>query len=276
VSFTDDSGTAVEMGGAKAITLLKSATTVSGNLALDGGRTLENATGETLTWAAGDFYLGIDPLGTTIGSGTIMNDAGGTVDIESDGVIARGAGVDTFSNAGTAIKSSTGTTTIATAVANLDTGVVDVKAGTLDIAGTVRGHGVIEVDGGALELDSTLTQNQEVMFTQAAGGNLVLTDPSSFLGYIMDFGKNTNDAIDLTGPGFGVPGASASTKLSFAENSQQTQGVLTITDGKLHAQLVLYGNYLSTGFHESAHSGGGTVITYTQPSPGHLELAAGH
>jgi fibronectin-binding autotransporter adhesin len=279
VNFTDDSGTAVETGGKKARTLLKSATTVSGDLALDGGRTLENTKGETLTWAAGDFYLGIDPLGVTVGGGTIMNDAGGTFDIESDGVVARGAGADTFSNAGTVTvtDSSKHTTTIATAFANLATGVVDVKSGTLDIAGAVsgagtaeHGTGMIEIDGGTLEIDTTLTQNQ-VTFTPA-GGNLVLADPSAFLGSIKNLG--TNDAIDLTGPGFGVPGASGTTKLNYVGNS--TKGVLTITDGKLRAQLVLFGDYVTAGFQESAYSGGGTEITYVQPSPGHLELAPGH
>jgi hypothetical protein len=177
----------------------------------------------------------------------------------------------------TVTDSSGHTTTIATTFANLATGVVDVKSGTLDIAGAVRGAGtvehgtgMIEIDGGTLEIDTTLTQNQ-VIFTPA-GGNLVLADPSAFLGSIKDLG--TNDAIDLTGPGFGVPGASSTTKLNYVGNS--TTGVLTITDGKLRAQLVLFGDYVTAGFQESAYSGGGTEITYVQPSPGHLELAPGH
>ena len=135
----------------------------------------------------------------------------------------------------------------------------------------MRGHGLVEIDGGTLELDSTLTQNQQVMFT-SNGGKLVLTNGTAFTGYITGFGSNQNDSIDLTGPGFGI--GYAQTTLSYTGNTKQ--GVLTVTDGKLQAKLILFGNYAAGGFHKSSDGGGGSLITYVPPSASHPTLAAGH
>jgi hypothetical protein len=267
MSFAGSGGTAVETG--TGTTLLKGSTTISANLALDGGRILENASGETLTWTSGDFYVGINPTGTSAGGGTIMNDAGATFDIASNGVIAHGTGTTTFINAGTVTKSNTGKTTIATAVANLSTGVMSVESGVLDIAGAVRGHGTMNIDGGTLELESTLTPNQKVSFT-AKGGGLVLADASAFTGSITGFGNNKNDTIDLTNAGFN--------NITLGYSGDSTQGVLIISDGNLQAQIRMFGDYVLAGFQTSPESGGGggTVITYVPPPPSHLELAPGH
>ena len=65
-------------------TLLKGVTKVNDTyLTLDGGRTLENA--GTLILQSGTIYLGYDPLATTQGGGTIVNDKGASFLIESDG-----------------------------------------------------------------------------------------------------------------------------------------------------------------------------------------------
>ena len=48
----------------------------SGYLCLDGGRTLQND--GTFNWTGGYIYLGLNPLGTTVGNATIVNSTGAT------------------------------------------------------------------------------------------------------------------------------------------------------------------------------------------------------
>jgi hypothetical protein len=271
VTFADDSGTAVETDktkSAKAVTLLESATLVSGNLALDGGRTLENA--KTLTWTSGDIYLGINPYGQTLGGGTILNDAGATFNVEGSGVLAGVAGKTAFRNYGTMSKSGAGTATITATLDNEATGIVEVQhGGTLDLAGGVSGHGMIDIAGGTLQVDSILTPFQQVKFTADKSG-LRLTDAPEFIGTISGF--DSTDTIDLTNFVFGA------TKWSYAGNSKQ--GVLTVIDSGLVAKLKLFGDYVMAGFafeksHE-ANGGPGTVFTYEAAPPAHLALAPGH
>ena len=99
-------------------TVLQGATSVSGNgVALDGGRVLENQ--GTLTWAGGAFNLGFHPYATTIGGGTIANDAGATFAIECDGAVTVTSGTTAFINNGTLTKSGTsGISHIGVAVTN--------------------------------------------------------------------------------------------------------------------------------------------------------------
>ncbi len=260
-SFTNS---VLESGGGT--TTLLGATTVYGNyFAMDGGRILDNQ--GALTWLAGNFALGVDPYGATAGGATIQNDADATFAIESDGVISRGGGATAFINDGTLTKSvTTGTTFIEVDLAN--SGAVQIKAGTLDLGGAVSGGGTITIDGGALTVESTMADAQTVVFG-AGGGALTLSDPAEFGALISGF--TAGDTIDLTGFAFG-----GSPTLSYTPNGDNTQGVLAITDGALQASLNLFGQYSAAGFQLGQDGGGGTVVTYVTPSPGHLALAAGH
>jgi large repetitive protein len=64
--------------------------------------------------------------------------------------------------------------------------------------------------------------------------------------------------------------------LSFVENAAKTKGVLTITDGTLHASITLFGLHVAAGFHLASDGAGGTDITYAPPPAAHLELAGKH
>jgi hypothetical protein len=84
-------------------------------------------------------------------------------------------------------------------------------------------------------------------------------------------GFAATDTLDLASFKFGT-----TEKHSFTENAAKTKGVLTITDGTLHASITLFGQYVATGFH-LAKDGAGTAITYVPPTAAaQQELAAGH
>ena len=54
----------------------------------------------TLTWAGGAFNLGFHPYATTIGGGTIENDAGALFAIQCDGAVTVTSGATAFINGG--------------------------------------------------------------------------------------------------------------------------------------------------------------------------------
>ena len=72
-------------------TLLDGATTDTGQINLDGGYVLANAGTFDVTGSA-VFYLGYNEYGTTVGSGTIQNDAGGTFDFQTASAVYNGIG----------------------------------------------------------------------------------------------------------------------------------------------------------------------------------------
>jgi autotransporter passenger strand-loop-strand repeat protein len=82
-------------------------------------------------------------------------------------------------------------------------------------------------------------------------------------------GFAATDTLDLAGFGF-----KSTEKLTFVENKAKTSGVLTVTDGVLHASVTLFGQYVVAGFHRASDGVAGTDITYASPPAAHLELAA--
>ena len=82
---------------------LKAGATLGGGtftpiLALDGGRVLQNDA--TFSWASGYFYLGYNPLDTTVGGATIVNSVGATFNDQTANQIYTNLGTDVFDNAG--------------------------------------------------------------------------------------------------------------------------------------------------------------------------------
>ena len=107
---------------------LKGISTLIGNVgvALDGGRVLQND--GTLNWTSSAIYMGYNPLGTTVGSSTIVNSSGATFNDAVAGSISNNTGTNVFNNAGTFETTfSSGTTTIGVAFNN--TGTVTVGTG---------------------------------------------------------------------------------------------------------------------------------------------------
>jgi hypothetical protein len=95
-----------------------------------------------------------------------------------------------------------------------------------------------------------------VSFT-AAGGDLQLDGPQSFLGVIEGFASppGVTEEIDLPTIAFG-PG----TSVTFTEAGNHHSGTLTVTNGSETANLTLLGVYSTANFTLSRDSYGGTLV----------------
>ncbi len=154
----------------------------------------------------------------------------------------------------------------------INTGTIAVSAGTVDLQKSIHGAGTLAVSGGAtLQLDDGVAATQTVAFS--GPGALKLTSAGNFSAAISGFGAG--DTLDLAAFGFH---AGAGETLGFVENGANTQGVLTVTDGSLHASIILLGQYSAAGFHKNSDGASGTAITYTPPvsASAAIQLAAGH
>jgi len=100
----------------------------------------------------------------------------------------------------------------------------------------------------------------------AAHGKLTVSATTGVALSISGFAAT--DTLDLAGFGF------KAAKLTFVENNAKTSGVLTVTDGALHASVTLFGQYIAKGFQLASDGAAGTDITYVQPPASHLELIA--
>ncbi|RBP11158.1 hypothetical protein DFR50_11744, partial [Roseiarcus fermentans] len=263
-------------------TLLQGATTVSSAyIALDGGRVLENAGTLTVNAASGygNFYLGYNPNGTTVGGGTIKNDAGATFNFQSASYVYSNTGTTAFINAG-ALKQTVMTGTTDVAVAFTNTGTVSVQTGTLEFdgggsssasaftvasgatldfgggtfaisGGTVNGAGALGVSGGTLALGAnavTAPSLAQTGGTIAGTGTLTVTGAAAFSG-------GSYDAE--TGPGTTLlQGATTDTAYDITLDGGrvlENAGTFTVnaTGG--------YGNF-NLGFNAyTTYVGGGTI-----------------
>ncbi len=143
---------------------------ISGPVAFDGGRSLEND--GTLTWTGGSITLGGGDGATTNHTATLINTAGAVLEIDTDGTInsAGFPGTATISNSGTIVSGGLGTTAV---YANLfNYGVVDVTEGTLALEQGVGGTGTFLLVGRS---DSGLRKRgrqQQFDAVPVAGGNV--------------------------------------------------------------------------------------------------------
>ena len=132
-------------------------------------------------------------------------------------------------------------------------GTITVSSGTLAFlaAAALSGTGTLEIgSAGSLALLAGSSAGQTVDFHNS-GGVLDLSQPSTFLGTIADFGgSDTIDLIDTASNGSTyTPGTSG--------------GVLTVTEGgNKVATLNFEGNYTSSSFSLTSDGHGGTSITF--------------
>jgi hypothetical protein len=120
---------------------------------------------------------------------------------------------------------------------------------------------------GALELRGSIGSGQSIAFS-GAGGKLLIDDPTQFAAGVSGFAKG--DSLDLTNIGFG-----SATKLSYSGSS--TEGTLTVTNGALTASILLFGQYVASGFADATDTRSGTLVTYTPPAHStQPQLAMGH
>jgi len=139
-----------------------------------------------------------------------------------------------------------------------------VSAGGFEIlsSGSVANGTSVQSGGTAqVELGATLSGVQ-----LSSGGTLVLDG-----GKVADLAVKTGGVLD-----FAALTAAKPETLSFTENAAKTQGVLTVTDGTLHASVALFGNYVAAGFHLAFERSVGTAVTYQTTSSAHLDFGAGH
>jgi hypothetical protein len=114
---------------------------------------------------------------------------------------------------------------------------------------------------------------QIVNFNGSAVGTHVLSGGEIVFngGAVSSLSIASGAVIDLAALAFN----SAET-VSFAENAQNTQGVLTVTSGGHSFAITLLGQYVAAGFHLSKDAAGATTVTYT-PATSNIEIAgAGH
>lgn len=98
------------------------------------------------------------------------------------------------------------------------------------------------------------------------GGRLSIAGTSPIKLSISGFAKG--DTLDLANFGF-----SKSETLKYVQGVKS--GTLTITDGKLTAQLTLFGHYTAAGFKlASADQGAGTAVTYISATAAHTDVLA--
>lgn len=203
------------------------------------------------------------------GASTLLDNYSGAVfDIIGNTGISTGSTAANLINAGTFEKTGgTGTSAIAVGVTN--TGLIEVTTGTLDFMRAVSGAGTLEIAGAAtMEFGAVVASGQKLEFS-GTGGDLMLSDPALFDAGISDF--TAGDKIDLVN-------FSKATSVSFTEASGNTEGVLTIAEGSDTVKLILFGQFVTSGFSIASDGGGGTLITYVPPASASAaaQLAGNH
>jgi len=162
--------------------------------------------------------------------------------------------------------------------ATVDSGGIEVVGANGKVSGLVVSTGVtLNVSSGGTVNSSTIDGGTEAVYLGAILSGITGFGTHSTLAvaakngeHLVVSGFKATDAINLTNFKFSV-----AEKLSFVENAKKTGGLLTITDGALKATVTLFGQYMATGFHLSAH-GAGTAITYSGAYHSGAELAASH
>ena len=198
---------------------------------------------------SGTFLVG---HGTQILSEAISNN--GQFVVDGNGTVAHIngllSGTGSFAvNSGSSLQFSADSNTIAGSIT--DNGTVELINGKLELAGTLSGTGVLQIDAGAtLQLDGADSIN--VKFNGPTG-DLVLKNPAAFAGTII--GLSGNDQIDLTNI------ASATAKVSSVSYSTSSKiTTLTITDGHHSDTIKLQGNYTDSTWTFSDDGNGGTIV----------------
>jgi len=254
-------------------------------LQVDSGAREEIVTGTTvhgLTVGAGVTQIvssGATTVETKVARGGIQRVAGTTgktvLDKGVEQVLGQGIALGTVVRGGTQFILKRGAA-ISTTISS--GGRQTVFAGGVASGTTISGGGTLTVVSGAVAARTRIAGGTEIV---SAGGVIVgvttfaahatLSAAPRNGGHLVVAGFKETDTIDLTNFKFG-----AAEKLSFAENSAKTGGVLTITDGALKATVALFGQYQAAGFHHTA-DGAGTAITYSASSASiRPDIAGGH
>ncbi|MBA3811542.1 MAG: hypothetical protein H0X27_07855 [Caulobacteraceae bacterium] len=282
-------------------TILEGASKIS-FLGLDGGRTLENR--GTLTMIQyGEIDLGVNPFGETRGGATLLNAAGGVIDLQGVNHIGfveqLPVGDVSFINAGTFKKTvQAGPAFVNIALTN--TGAIRVETGTLEFdAGlTNSGAGTAHVASGATLRISGGGSSGASAFILAAGATLefaqIFPGPNVFtLGagtvggsgtMVVSGGELALGAGAVTVTGFAQGNTTQSTCTVSGSGTLRVTGAATFGGGAmsqtgpgvtlLEGASILVGNVVGGLFLE-----GGRVLenqgTFTVQNGGFIELGSG-
>jgi len=231
-------------------TVLQGASTLNTGAALylDGGRVVENQ--GSLAWGGGQIELGSLPSGNPVGGGTLVNDAGATIDAQANDTVNAVAGATAFDNAGLFQKSAgTGVTAISAPFTN--TGTVEVDTGTLLFQKSVDGTGAFNIDGATvLDFATQVTGNAQVSFV-GVGGTIEVDNPGTLFGGSVS-GFALGDTIDFTSEIFTQDPA-----LTF------NAGTLTVNDGVHSESIPLLGSYSNSSFNLAPDAHAGTAVLHT-------------
>ncbi|WP_436211131.1 beta strand repeat-containing protein [Bradyrhizobium sp. LjRoot220] len=179
-----------------------------------------------------------------VNEGTII--ATGTNSLEID------TGANTVVNSGTLEATGSGGLVIDS---NLDnSGLLWANGADITLNGSVTGGGTALIDGVAtIEFEAASSVN--VTIGAEATGTLKLGDSFDFSGIVSGF--NEDDHLDLLDVTFGE-----GTSVSYVENSEETGGTLTVSDGVHTANISLLGEYSADGFIFAADATTGTLLSY--------------
>ncbi|WP_212001903.1 calcium-binding protein [Bradyrhizobium sp. JYMT SZCCT0180] len=191
---------------------------------------------------SGAGHLG-DGMMILVNQGTII--ATGTNSLEID------TGANTVLNSGTLEATGSGGLVIDS---NLDnSGLLWANGADITLNGSVTG-GTALIDGVAtIEFEAASSVN--VTFDAEATGTLRLGDSFDFSGIVSGF--NEDDQLHLLDVTFGE-----GTNVSYVENSEETGGTLTVSDGVHTANISLLGDYSADGFTFAADATTGTLLSY--------------
>jgi hypothetical protein len=114
-------------------------------------------------------------------------------------------------------------------------------------------------------VEVTQASGANFTFQNGSQGDLVLDQPSTFGGTVSGFGDQS--VIDLPGIAFGP-----STTLGYLPNSNQAQGILSVTDGNHSANIALLGNYMASSFAVVGDNHGGSMVVAEASQSGNQSL----
>jgi hypothetical protein len=255
--------------------LSNSNSALTGLATVAGSFNLDNGASVSTTGAVVDSGLLSLDFNVSGAGGSTLTIAGGltdtgTLDIGSSGLASSDSvTVKTFTNSGTV--NLTGNSFASTDVASLNVsgtttnnGSIVITTDTETLAGAVSGAGSFSLTNSfgsfptILQFGSSVSAGQTI--NEIGTDELILKQADKFAATISGFGINSgstfSDTIDAANFLF------SGTTLGFKENSANTGGTLTLTNGSLVAHILMTGSYSNSSFSLGHDSGNGTLVTF--------------
>jgi hypothetical protein len=249
-NILDDSGSTIDLvsEGSSTHTVLEGQgkVTLSGDAVIEGTAGLLNVN-DTISGSGIVEEAGLN----NETAGVVDATGGGQLIIDTGFPIGPTSGPTTVTNSGTLQADSLSELFVGDAV--LNNGTLETNNGIVMVAGAVTGTGRALLNGtGDVEFGAASTNT--VKFAAGSTGELILDESVKYAGTILGFGLHQSiDLADIN---------EATATLSYAPNSPNTSGALTINDHDGHvAHLKFDGTFVAGDFHLANDGGGGTLLT---------------